>query len=571
MRDPGFGDIADPTGEFPTVPEAAATGRRTRSGAARVGAGILLSRIAGLVREAAFATWLGVGTAADAFKAALRIPNLLQNLLGEGVLSASFIPVYSRLLDEDEAEAGRVAGAVAGLLTAVAGVVAVVGVVFARPITIVLTPGFEGEKLDLTVDLVRIMTPGVAVLVLSAWCLGVLNSHRRFFLSYVAPVLWNAAQIAVLIALGVTGSSDRDVATGLAWGVVAGGVLQFLVQVPSVRAVGRTIRLSMSRSRPAVREVGRRFVPVLLGRGVVQVIGYVDLVLASLLAAGAVSAFTFAQVLYLLPISLFGMSVAAAELPELSRLGDGERADVVAVRQRLLDGLGRIAFFVAPVQAIYLFAGGVVVGALLQRGDFTADDTRLVWFVLAGSSMALLATTASRLLQSSLYALGDSRTPARIAVARVALSIVIGAGLMFQLDRVVLEPRSSEVSVEGDLPAPFEPLPDRLRQDESAPLRLGAVGLTVGASVGAWLELALLRRALARRGLGGLPIGGRHRNAVVAASVVAGLVALALRWTVASDLSVLPAAAVVLLPAGMVYLGLTAAFRVPEVGALRRG
>lgn len=541
-----------------------------RSGAVLVGAGILLSRLAGLVREIAFAAFLATGMAADAFKAALRIPNLLQNLLGEGVLSASFIPVYSRLLEDDEREAGRVAGAVAGLLAALAGTVAVLGVVFARPITVVLTPGFEGEKLDLTVDLVRIMTPGIAVLVLSAWCLGVLNSHRRFFLSYVAPVLWNAAQVAVLVALGLGTASDTDVATGLAWGVVAGGVLQFLVQVPSVRQVGRGIRVSLDRSRESVREVGRRFVPVVLGRGVVQVVGYLDLVLASLLAAGAVAAYTYAQVLYLLPISLFGMSVAAAELPELARLDT--RAGLGEVRRRLVAGLGRIAFFVAPIQAMYLVAGGVVVGALLQRRAFDADDTRLVWFVLAGASLALVATTASRLLQSSLYAIGDARTPAVIAVVRVVLSALLGLGLMFQLDRVVIEPGTSELTVEGDLPAPFSPLPSEVRRDESAPLRLGAMGLTVAASVGAWLELALLRRSLAARGLGGLPVGGSHRVAVLGSAVAAGVVALLLRWTVASELVPLAAAVVVLAPAGIVYLGLTAALGVPEARALlRRG
>jgi len=559
----------DPTGELPIIPTAPPG--TTRSGALLVASGIGLSRLAGLVREVAIGGYLGVGTAADAFKAALRIPNLLQNLLGEGVLSASFIPVYARLVDEDEREAGRVAGAVAGLLTTVAGVAAVVGVLLARPLTVALTPGFEGEKLDLTVDLVRIMTPGVAVLVLSAWCLGVLNSHRRFFLSYVAPVLWNAAQVAVVVALGVSGATDRDLATGLAWGVTAGGVLQLLVQLPAVRRVGRTIRPSLDRSRAGVREVGRRFVPVLLGRGVVQLVGYVDLVLASLLAAGAVSAFTYAQVLYLLPISLFGMSVAAAELPELARLG--ESADAVGqVRRRLAQGLGRIAFFVAPVQAIYLVAGGVVVGTLLQRGDFTADDTRLVWFVLAGSSLALLATTASRLLQSSLYALGDSRTPAVVAVARVAVATVLGIGLMFQLDRVVIEPGTSELTVEGDLPAPLEPLPAEVRRDDTAPLRLGAVGLTVASSVGAWLELALLRRALGRRSraLARLPVGGEHRTVVVGAAAAAGALALLLRWTVAAELAPVAAAVVVLVPAAAVYLGLTVALGVPEARALAR-
>jgi putative peptidoglycan lipid II flippase len=556
------------TSELPAVDVTAAAPGHGRSGAVLVAAGIFLSRIAGLVREIAVGAYLGVGAAADAFKAALRIPNLLQNLLGEGVLSASFIPVYSQLLDEDEDEAGRVAGAVAGVLTLVAGLAAVVGVVFARPLTIALTPGFEGERLDLTVDLVRIVTPGIAFLVLSAWCLGVLNSHRHFFLSYVAPVLWNVAQVAVVVALAVGGASERSLATGLAWGVTAGGVLQLAVQLPAVNRLTGGIRLTLDRTRKGVREVGRRFAPAVLGRGVVQLVGYVDLLLASLLVVGAVSAFTYAQVLYLLPISLFGMSVAAAELPELSRLAPGSGE---AVRSRLEAGLGRIAFFVAPVQALYLTAGGVIAAALLQRGDFTGDDARLVWYVLAGSSLALVATTASRLLQNGLYALGDTRTPAVVAIARVALSASLGVFLMFQLDRVVVEPGTAELEVEGDfLQAPLEPLPDEIRADETGPLRLGAVGLTVASSVGAWLELALLRRAMARR-VGRVRIGGTHRVAVAAGAVFAASAALAMRWWVADDFAPIPAALVVLVPAGLVYVGVTLLLGVPEARSLVRG
>jgi putative peptidoglycan lipid II flippase len=534
----------------PTAAEAAA-GRRN---AALVGAGILASRLAGLVREVAISAYLGVGLAADAFKAALRIPNLLQNLLGEGVLSASFIPVYARLLDEDDAEARRVAGAVFGLLATVAGLVSVLGVVFAEPITRTLTPGYEGDRLDLTVDLVRIMTPGIAVLVLSAWCLGVLNSHRHFFLSYVAPVLWNVAQIGVVVALGVSGAGDRTLAEGLAWGVTAGGVLQLLVQLPTVRRLGRGIRPSLDLRRPEVREVGRRFVPVLLGRGVVQLVGYVDLLLASLLVVGAVSAFTYAQVLYLLPISLFGMSVAAAELPELARLG---RAGIGRMRARLDSGLGRIGFYVVGVQVVYLVAGDLVVGALLQRGDFGPDDTRLVWAVLAASSLALLATTGSRLLQNTLYALGDTRTPALVAVVRVLVAVTLGVVLMFQLERVVLDPGASGVSltVEGDLPAPLEPLPREVRVDEDGPNRLGVVGLGLASSVGAWLELGLLRTALRRR-VGTVRVGGPQRGRVFLGGLAAGMVLLALR-PVTGGLGPLPAAVVGLVPGGLAYLAVT--------------
>src|SRR5690625_2033066 len=173
-----------------------------RRGPTMVARGILASRVTGLLRDVATATFLGVGVGAEALKAALRIPNLLQNLLGEGVLSASFVPVYSRAVAEERDEdAGRLAGAVAGLLFAVASVIVVITVAFAPSITRVLAWGFDpgSTRYELTVTLVRIITPGVGLLVLSAWCLGILNSHRRFFLSYVAPVLWNIAIIVALV------------------------------------------------------------------------------------------------------------------------------------------------------------------------------------------------------------------------------------------------------------------------------------------------------------------------------------------------------------------------------------
>ncbi|MEO6318153.1 MAG: lipid II flippase MurJ, partial [Acidimicrobiales bacterium] len=237
-----------------------------------VAAGILLSRLSGLAREVAISGFLGVGAAADAFKAALRIPNLLQNLLGEGVLSASFIPVYARLVDEDRREAGKLAGAVAGLLCALTGVLVVVGVLLARPLTILLTPGFTGETLDLAVTLLRIMFPGIGFLVLSAWCLGILNSHRRFFLSYVAPVLWNAAQIAIVVTVGIVGASDEGIAAALAWGVLVGGVLQLAVQLPAVRSLTPDLRLSLDRRSPEIRSVLGRFGTVVVGRGAVQLL-----------------------------------------------------------------------------------------------------------------------------------------------------------------------------------------------------------------------------------------------------------------------------------------------------------
>lgn len=549
--------------------------RLRRSGSALVAAGIFLSRVAGLVREVAVTAALGVGAAADAFKAALRIPNLLQNLLGEGTLSASFIPVYSRLHDEDEAEAGATAGAVAGILLAASGVLCVLGVAFAGPLTSLLAPGFDGETRRLTVDLVRIITPGVGFLVLSAWCLGILNSHRRFFLSYVAPVVWNAAQVAAVGAVAILAAdpSDADLATALAWGVLAGGVLQLLVQLPAVLRLTGRIRWSLAARRPAVRDVLRRFGPAVLGRGVVQLAAYVDLLLASLLAVGAVSALTYAQVLYLLPISLFGMSVAAAELPELSRIGADRRVLRRALRRRIDDGMGRMAFFVAPTQAVFLLAGGVVTAALFQRREFTASDATLVWLVLGGYSLALLAATASRLLQNALFAVGDTRTPAWIALGRVVVAAGVGVLLMFPLDRVVLDPTGGDDrdvvpsmvdAGEGGFADRLSPLDDEVREDEDGPVRLGAVGLALGSAVGAWLELVALREVVLRR-IGPVRVGGRQRGRVLLAALVAGLVALGLRLTPLADLHPVPRAAAVLAPAGLVYLALTWLLGVAEV------
>jgi putative peptidoglycan lipid II flippase len=534
----------------------------SRRSAALVGAGIFLSRLAGLVRERVIARYLGVSLAVDAFRAALRIPNLLQNLLGEGVLSASFIPVYARLLgDEDEERAGQVAGAVAGVLAAVSGVLVVIGVVFARPLAILLTPGFTGERLDLTVTLTRVMFPGVGFLVLSAWCLGILNSHRKFFLSYVAPVIWNAAQIAAVVGAAVWGLSGDSLATALAWGVFAGGVLQFLVQLPSVRQVAGRIRPTLRTDLPEVRTVGRRFVPVVAGRGVVQLLAYVDLMLASLLAVGAVSALGYAQVFYLLPISLFGMSVAAAELPEMSRLSDHEAA---ALKARLNEGLARISFFVVPCMAIYIAAGDLVVGALLQTGAFEENETRLVWYVLAAFCVGLLSTTGSRLLQNAFYALGDARTPAKFAAVRVVLAAGLGYVLMYQFDRLGLV--GDSVVRLGHLPAPLRPLPDAIRNNDAGALRLGAVGLALAAGATSWVEFTLLRRRLAPVA-GRLRVGGGHLARTAVAGIVAAAVAAVLRSFV-DDLPPIVGAVLAIGPASLAYVAAARALAVPEAADL---
>jgi putative peptidoglycan lipid II flippase len=522
------------------------------------------------MRERVVGHFFGTGHAADAFSAAYRIPNVLQSLLGEGVLSASIVPMYSRLLaDGREEDAGRVAGALAGLLAAVVGATVVLVVVFARSVVAVLAPGLAPETFDLTVVLLQIIAPGVGFLVLSAWCLGILNSHRRFFLSYVVPVLMNVVQIAVLIGAttvvvgggvggGLSGSEQSSLVVWLAWGVVIGGFLQFAVQLPTVFRLTPHLRLSLSTRDAGVREAVRSFVPLVAGKGVVHLSGYVQLVLASFLAVGALAGLRYAQMLYVLPVSLFAMSVAAAELPVLSTIGAERLGEL---RARVESGLGLIAFLVAPTVVAYVVIGDLVVAALLQTGEFGQADTVQVWMILAVHAVGLPATTGSRLLQSALYGLGKPRNAARIAIVRVAVALALGALLMFSFDRVVVGPEG--LSVVGDVPA-FMPLPADVRN--SVPVEeqkhLGAVGLALAAGAASLLEYRLLRRALLRQGVRIAMTTGQILRTAVAAGI-SGIAAGAVRFVV-GDLTPVVAGAAAVVVTAMVYLAASWRLGVPE-------
>ena len=459
-----------------------------------VALGIAASRLAGLGRETVASRLLGNTAAGDAFAVAMRIPNMLQNLLGEGVLSASFVPVYSRLLDEghrggDRTDPGRVAGAVAAALMTIVGLAVALIVTLARPITFVLAPGLTADRFDLAVSLVRITALGMGFAVLSAWCLGVLNSHRRFFVAYAAPVLWNAVQVGALVVAWILAFDLDGVARALAWGVAGGGLAQLLVQLPLTVRLARGLRLRWMSRHAGLREIRRRFGPALLGRGVVQVSAYFDLMLASLLATGAMAALYRAQMLYMLPVSLFAMSVAAAELPEMSRLSD----DPIALAARSRSAMRRVAFWMLLAAAVYTAAGDLVVGLLFQGGVFSSDDTVLVWFVVGAYALGLPATGVSRVLQNVCYARGDTAGPARIATIRVTVAAAVGVVVMFPLDRVVVGPDGLLGAADAFGLAWALPAAERALEDV---VRLGAVGLALGSAVAAWTEIVMLSRRL---------------------------------------------------------------------------
>jgi putative peptidoglycan lipid II flippase len=503
-----------------------------------VGAGIFLSRIAGLIRDRVFAHYFGNSDAADAFKAAFRIPNFLQNMFGEGVLSASFIPVYAGLLArDDDKEARRTAGAVASLLALTTSTLVLLGVLATPYLIDLIAPGFHGEKRELTIRLVRILFPGAGLLVLSAWCLGILNSHRRFFLSYAAPVIWNAAMIATLLIFGHR-YAQTTLTGALAWGSVVGSALQVLVQLPVVLRLLRGLRLSLSYHAENVKTVVRNFWPVFIGRGVVQISAYVDVWLASFIqVTGAVSALSYAQTLYTLPVSLFGMSVSAAELPAMSGAVGAEKEVAELLRARLNSGLRQIAFFVLPSVVAFLALGDVIVAAIYQSGRFTQADAIYVWGILAGSTVGLLASTLGRLYASTYYALRDTRTPLRFAIFRVILTTILG-----YLCAIPLPPMLG-----------IEP-------------RWGVAGLTISAGISSWVEFTLLRRALNQR-IGVTGLGADYLAKLWLAAILAAASGWAVRHFFRNH-SPIVLAVLALAPYGVVYFATTLMLGLAEARAL---
>jgi putative peptidoglycan lipid II flippase len=531
-------------------------------GATRVALGIAASRALGLVREVLIARFLGVGAWADVFRTALRGPNLLQNLLGEQTLSAAFIPVYSRMEEAGAHEdAARFAGAVFGFLLALVAGLVLAGELLAEPIVALLSSGYLGDaaaiavgeatvdRFPLAVAAVRWIFPMVGLLVLSAWTLAVLNSHRRFLLPYLAPALWNAAIIAALWSVGSgawsapsSSVSQARILQAACVGALLGGALQFLVQLPAALRCLASFRPSFDRRARGVREAWGAFLPLVTGRGAVQLSSYLDNWLASFLRVGAQSALGFAQGLYLLPISLFGMSVAAVELPELARHG----ADGTATADRLAPAVRQAAFLAIPAAVGYLCFGHLIVRALFGGGSFGPASIWLVAVILGAYAAGMPASILTRQLNNLFFAAGRTRWPARVALERMALSAAVGTVLMLGLDRYPLSRWVAAGPAEGGL-------------------HWGGLGLAVGAALGAWYELARMRRAARRQWPSARLPAGRLLELAGLALLAAAPAALA--WRFLPALHAAATLAIVLAVYVVGYLAVTRALGISELAA----
>ncbi len=515
-----------------TEPTGSSINAAGQSGSNRVALGIGFSRIAGVIREIFIAAVLGTG--ADALRFAMQIPNLIQNLLGEGSLSAAFVPVYAGSLQRaeedpdgpDAREAQQLASSVLGFGLAIVGLLVAIVVLFTRPLVRLATLGaVEADRLDLTVELTRITAVGVGLLVMAAWCLGVLNAHREYLIPYAAPVVWNLAQIIALAAALIF--LDNEVSTASRWvagAIVIGSAAQVLVQLPKLLSVAGNIRPSFKRTY-LLADVAERMVPAVAARGVVQLSSFLSIALAALLVKGGPSVIGYSIPLYILPISLFGFSVATAELTEMSR----KASDDEAVANRVRIGLRKVALAAGLCTAGLVFGGGAFATGLYEwpssifgSGGLSSDGAIAVGLTLAGFGLALPAAMTARISQNALYAIGDVKGPAQIALVRLAVLAVVATLLMFQFDRLFV--------VGGEIMGDFgqsdilSPMADR---ENPSGVHLGPVGIALGSAAAAWTEWLLLRRrlnaALGQKLASGLAID------ITAAASVAGVIILAIR------------------------------------------
>ena len=396
-----------------------------------VGSATLLSRIFGYLRDMVTAYFFGVGPVADAFIAAFRIPNMLRRLFAEGSLSISFVPVFTDTLkQEGKEEAFRMAGAALRLLSVILAGVAVLGVLASPWIVSAIATGFRADpvKFELTVLLARIMFPYVICICLVALCMGILNVLGHFAAPALAPVALNLTMIASLFLGGFLTDDAHARAQILACGVLVGGGVQLVMQVPALVKQGFSPFGLGPLWHPALRQVGRLMLPAVLGAAVYQVNIFVGTMLASLLEGGSIAALFFADRIVQFPLGVFAISLGTAVLPSLSRqMSDG---DLKGVAETFSFGLRFTLFVTVPASVGLAVLREPIVDLLFSWGAFDARGVSMTAEALLYYAMGLWAVSCVRVTVPLYYAFKDTKTPVYVAVASIGVNIVLSLFLM---------------------------------------------------------------------------------------------------------------------------------------------
>ncbi len=397
-----------------------------------IGGATLLSRIFGYIRDMVLAGFLGAGMISDAFFVAFTIPNLLRRLFAEGAVTIAFIPVFTDYLENrGREEAFALARSALRLLSVVMLAVALAGVLFSPAIVHLVGWGWVADQPDtvaLTVTLTRIMFPYVLFVCLVALCMGILNALGHFAAPALSPVLLNIAMIVAISGVALLSDDNLVRVKGLAWGVVAGGVMQLVLQLPFLIKAGVRFWEKASFYHPGLKRVALLMLPAVFGAAVYQINIIVGRMLATMLPEGSVSYLYYADRLVQFPLGVFAISGAMAVLPSLSR--QAAARDYEAVADTFVYSM-RLTFFITlPAMIGLIVLREPIVKLLFQRGQFDVEAVRMTAQALMLYAIGLWAVSAVRIVVSVFYALSDTRTPVRIAVIATLANIVFSLALM---------------------------------------------------------------------------------------------------------------------------------------------
>lgn len=437
--EPNESEPSAPDESLPADDRAELDRRTQMSRAGVVSSATMTSRVLGLVREHIFAKLFGTNAISDAFVMAYRIPNLLRDLFAEGALSSAFVPTFTDYKENHGKEASfLLAQIVFSFLFVVVGGLVILGIIFAPVVVDFIAPGFDHvierqesptsgdattlEQRELTIRLTRWLMPFLLLVSLAAVCRGVLNSYHRYFLPAVSPALFNLVAVVTGFGLWVAGYPPETAVYGWAAATLVGGLVQLLIQLPTLRRLGLGFRFVWAARHPGFRRILRLMGPATIGLAAVQVNILVNSILASLLQEGAATWLQLAFRLVYLPIGVIGVAVATVAAVNLG--AHAAQKDLDAFRTDLVSALRVVAFLTIPAAVGLIALGEPIVRLVYEYGLFSAESTTHTALALAGYSVGLTFYSAVKILAPAFYALNSVRAPVVASLAGVAVNVI---------------------------------------------------------------------------------------------------------------------------------------------------
>ena len=410
------------------------TNKSITKAASIISLGTILSRILGFIRDITIANFFGTSYLAEAFFVAFRIPNLLRNLVGEGSVNAAIVPVFSEyLVNKDKQELFRLVNIVMYFFIVALGLITICGIIFSPLIVKLIAPGFikDALKFNLTIKLTRIMFPYLILIGLTAYSIGTLHSFKSFVSGAISPCLLNIA----LIVSAIIGSIKlKEPILGLAIGVIIGGILQLLVQIPPIYKRGFRLKRIFDFSHSGVKKIGSLLLPRIFGSAVYQLNIFIDTICASfayIVGTGAVAAIYYSNRLIQLPLAVFGIALASAILPTMSNCV--AKDNIEELKSILSFSLRKIFLIMIPASVGLIVLSNPIIKVLFQRGQFDSYSTAITSYTLLFYSLGLFAFAAAKILISCFYSLKDTVTPVKVAGICLIINIILNIILMFPL------------------------------------------------------------------------------------------------------------------------------------------